>query len=130
MNINIIKLSILCVYLFLSVTSYAKAETLLCQKMNGVMINEQNSFVEVPSDSESVIWFDDDKAIVTTDEERIEYRVLYNTQNVVHFANITPIVLEIFSFYPKTNKLFYSKHSQMGYNSQYQTVCIKINEER
>lgn len=115
-----------CLLLFLA--THVNAETLICQKMKGVMINEQGELIKIPLDSESIIQIDEENATVTTDEDKVNYRVILNTESVIHFSNITPIVFEIFSFYPKTGKLFYSKHSQMGYNSQYSTLCIRVED--
>lgn len=114
-------------FLFLlNVAGITKAETLICQKMKGVLINDQGELIKIPLDSESIIQIDEENAIVTTDQDKVTYRVILNTESVIHFSNITPIVFEIFSYYPKTGKLFYSKHSQMGYNSQYRTVCVRV----
>lgn len=122
------KYFILLCSLLLFATFNVKAETLFCQKMKGTMINEQGEIIKIPLDSESIIQIDEDKTIVKTSEEKIEYKTILKTENVTHFSNITPIVFEIFSYYPKTGKLFYSKHSKLGYNSQYSTLCIKLSK--
>ena len=128
LSIKIMRKYILILLLVLFFSGQVSAEILFCQKMKGVMINEQGELIKIPLDSESIIQIDEENATVTTDEDKVNYRVILNTESVIHFSNITPIVFEIFSFYPKTGKLFYSKHSQMGYNSQYSTLCIRVED--
>lgn len=112
---------------FIMFATCSHAESLVCENLNGIMIDSQKkSFNKINGKGKVFINILKDKVIVSNDSDKVEYNILKNEQNVIHFSNITPFVFEAYSYYKETGLLYYSKHTDIaGYNyaALYKTKC-------
>lgn len=101
------------------------AQHLVCNEMQGMMyVPMREKYIPINGEGRVFIHISGENAIVLNGKDKVECIVIQNTPNFITFINSSPVSTNMFTYFWKDNRLYYSKHSIVfNIQSQYTAEC-------